>query len=67
MQAKTYAKLIQDYENASIAYDKCKLGTVKHEKAGKRLDNACEALEQWRSNNKPVDTRSLKERLESIN
>jgi hypothetical protein len=40
------------YETATDHYHGCKLGTKKHELAGKRLDKACEAIEQFRANNK---------------
>jgi len=62
----TYEQLMAQYEKASEVYDSCKFGTKKAEQAGKRLDKACEALEQWRANNKPADTRSLAERIQAL-
>jgi hypothetical protein len=47
---KTYEQLMQAYEKAAQAYTRTRLGTQAHEKAGKRLDKACEALEQFRAN-----------------
>jgi hypothetical protein len=48
----TYEQLMQAYEKAFAAYDRARLGTQAHTKAGKRLDAACEALEQYRTDNK---------------
>jgi hypothetical protein len=53
---QTLEQLMQAYEKAAIAYDRTRLGTVANEKAGKRLDKACEALEQWRANNPKVQS-----------
>jgi hypothetical protein len=48
----TYEQLMRAYEKAAIAYDRTRLGTQANSKAGKRLDKACEALEQFRTDNK---------------
>jgi hypothetical protein len=60
---KTYEQLMQAYEKAADCYSRCKLGTVKHTNAGKKLDKAADALDQWRAGNKPVDSRSLAQRI----
>lgn len=62
----TYDQLMSNYERLANEYDRCRLGTKKHESEGKRLDKACEALEQWRANNKPIDNRSLSERIAAL-
>lgn len=46
---KTYEQLMQEYEQAADHYHTCKLGTKKHDSAGKRLDKTCENLAQFRS------------------
>jgi hypothetical protein len=47
----TFDQLMQAYEKAAKAYHRTRLGTQANAKAGKRLDKACEALEQYRANN----------------
>jgi DnaJ-domain-containing protein 1 len=47
----TYEQLMQAYEKAAEAYHRARFGTQASAKAGKRLDKACEALEQYRANN----------------
>jgi len=46
---KTYAQLMQAYEKAAAAYHKTKPMTQAAANAGKRLDKAVEALEQFRA------------------
>ena len=62
----TYEQLMQAYEAAADAYHRTRSGTQAGQKAGKRLDKDCEALEQYRANNKPADSLSLKEKLSLI-
>ena len=62
----TYEQLMQAYETAANAYHRTRSGTQASQKAGNRLDKACEALEQYRANNKPADSLSLKEKLSLI-
>jgi len=52
---KTYDQLMQEYEKISLNYLALKSGTKAKELMGKRLDKVCEALEQWRTDNKPLD------------
>jgi hypothetical protein len=59
----TYEQLMQAYEKAADAYHRTRFGTQACERAGKRLSKACETLEQYRANNKPADSLSLKEKL----
>jgi hypothetical protein len=47
---KTYEQLMQAYEKAVVAYHKTKPFTQASGKAGKRMDKAAEALEQFRAN-----------------
>ena len=47
----TYDQLMQAYEKAAEAYTRTRLGTQKRDDAGKRLAKACEALEQYRTDN----------------
>ena len=47
----TYEQLMQAYEKAAEAYSLTRLGTQKHTDAGKRMDKAAEALEQYRAAN----------------
>lgn len=47
---KTYDQLMQAYEKAAMAYHKTKPMTQAASKAGKRMDKAAEALEQFRAN-----------------
>jgi hypothetical protein len=48
----TYDKLMQAHEKATLAYDRTRLGTAAHEKAGKRLDKAAQALDVFRAQQK---------------
>lgn len=47
---KTYEQLMQAYEKAAMAYHKAKPMTQAASNAGKRMDKAIEALEQFRAN-----------------
>jgi hypothetical protein len=47
----TYEQLMKQYEKAAAAYHKTKPMTQAATKAGKRVDKAAEALEQYRTNN----------------
>jgi hypothetical protein len=62
----TYEQLMKAYEKAANAFDRTRVGTQANEKAGRRLDKACEDLDQYRANNKPGDSLSLKEKLSLI-
>jgi hypothetical protein len=46
---QTYEQLMQAYESTANQYLQSKLGTKKHSAIGKKLDKACEALEQFRT------------------
>ena len=46
---QTYEQLMKAYESVATKYLKSKLGTKKHSELGKKLDKACEALEQFRA------------------
>ena len=48
---KTYDQLMQAYEKAAEAFHKTKPMTQAANKAGKRMEKAIEALEQYRANN----------------
>ena len=45
----TYEQLMQAYESAANQYLQSKLGTKKNSLLGKKLDKACEELEQFRT------------------
>ena len=46
---QTYEQLMQAYESVATQYLQFKLGTKKNSALGKKLDKACEALEQFRA------------------
>jgi hypothetical protein len=46
---QTYEQLMQAYGSAANQYLQSKLGTKKHTVLGKKLDKACEALEQFKT------------------
>jgi hypothetical protein len=50
----TYDQLMQAYEKAAEAFHKTKPMTQAASKAGKRMEKAIEALEQYRANNQEV-------------
>jgi hypothetical protein len=61
-----YEQLMQTYEEAAGAFDRTRRGTRANENAGRRLGRACEALEQYRANNKLAESPSLNETLAAM-